>query len=103
MIIVGGGIGGITAAIALKRQGVAVAVYERAEALAEVGAGVSLWPNALKALYQLGMKASLEAMSFVSEAGAVRRADGTVLSYIGAGFYAPVRLSDDGPAPRRVA
>ena len=42
VIIVGGGIGGMTAAIALKRQGVDVAVYERAGALAEIGAGLSL-------------------------------------------------------------
>jgi 2-polyprenyl-6-methoxyphenol hydroxylase-like FAD-dependent oxidoreductase len=57
-----------------------VAVYERAAELAEVGAGVSLWPNALKALHQLGMKARLDAMSFVSEDGAIRTAAGTVLS-----------------------
>ena len=56
VIIVGGGIGGITAAIALKQQGIDVEVYERAAELKEVGAGVSLWPNALKALHQLGMK-----------------------------------------------
>lgn len=49
--IVGGGIGGITAAIALKQTGIDVEVYERAAELKEVGAGVSLWPNALKALH----------------------------------------------------
>ena len=47
VIIVGGGIGGMTAAIALKRQGVDVAVYERAGALAEIGAGVSLWTRTI--------------------------------------------------------
>ena len=80
VIIVGGGIGGITAAIALKQQGIDVEVYERAAELKEVGAGVSLWANALKALHQLGMKDALDAMSFVSQDAAVRRATGTFLS-----------------------
>jgi 2-polyprenyl-6-methoxyphenol hydroxylase-like FAD-dependent oxidoreductase len=80
VIIVGGGIGGMTAAVALKQKGIDVEVYERAAELKEVGAGVSLWPNALKALHQLGMKARLDSMSFVSQDGAVRRANGTILS-----------------------
>lgn len=80
MIVVGGGIGGLTAAIALKQAGVGVEVYERAAAITEVGAGVSLWPNALKALHLLGMQPSLEAMSFVSEVGGVRTPAGTMLT-----------------------
>ena len=80
VIIIGAGIGGLTAAIALARAGAGVDVYERSGELAEVGAGVSLWPNALKALYQLGMRPALDALSFVSAEGAVRSADGTILS-----------------------
>jgi 2-polyprenyl-6-methoxyphenol hydroxylase-like FAD-dependent oxidoreductase len=80
VIVVGGGIGGTTAAIALKRKGIDVEVYERAAELAEVGAGVSLWPNALKALHRLGMKARLDSLSFVSRHGAVRSASGVILS-----------------------
>ena len=80
VIVVGAGIGGLTAAIALTRRNIDVEVYERAPHLADVGAGVSLWPNALKALHQLGMKAALEALSFVSETGALRTADGRFLS-----------------------
>lgn len=80
VIIVGGGVGGITTAIALKQRGIDVEVYERTPELKEVGAGVSLWPNALKALHQLGMKATLDAMSFVSQHAAVRAAAGTILS-----------------------
>jgi salicylate hydroxylase len=49
VIIVGAGIGGTTAAIALKQEGIDVRIYERAEELKEVGAGVSLRPNALRA------------------------------------------------------
>ena len=54
-IVVGGGIGGLTAAIALGRAGVEAAVFERAEELREIGAGISLWSNAVKALKKLGV------------------------------------------------
>ena len=80
VLIIGAGIGGVTAAIALARKGIDVEIYERSPRLAEVGAGVSLFPNALKALHQLGLKSRLDAMSFVSAEGALRRADGRVLS-----------------------
>jgi FAD-dependent urate hydroxylase len=80
VMIVGAGIGGLTTAIALQRKGIEVDVYERVPELSEVGAGVSLWPNALKALHQLGLKPALDALSFVSETGALRRADGRFLS-----------------------
>jgi len=53
-VVVGGGIGGIAAAVALRRAGFDVRVYEQAQQLAEVGAGVSLAPNGLRMLYRLG-------------------------------------------------
>jgi 2-polyprenyl-6-methoxyphenol hydroxylase-like FAD-dependent oxidoreductase len=55
-------------------------VYERSAALGDVGAGISLWANALKALHQLGMKAGLDVLSFTSDEGALRTADGAVLT-----------------------
>jgi 2-polyprenyl-6-methoxyphenol hydroxylase-like FAD-dependent oxidoreductase len=48
--IIGGGIGGLTAASALSRAGIEVAVYEAAAELKEIGAGVALHPNAMKVL-----------------------------------------------------
>src|SRR5687768_192640 len=54
-MIVGGGIGGLTAAVALGRAGVEVAVFERAPELKEIGAGISLWANATRALGELGL------------------------------------------------
>ena len=54
-IVVGGGIGGISAAIALRRAGVEAAVFERAPGPPEVGAGVGLWSNALRVLKGLGL------------------------------------------------
>jgi 2-polyprenyl-6-methoxyphenol hydroxylase-like FAD-dependent oxidoreductase len=53
--IIGGGIGGLAAAVALRRTGWRVTVHERAPAFTEVGAGISLWPNALHALDRLGL------------------------------------------------
>jgi salicylate hydroxylase len=44
-VVVGGGIGGTAAAVALTRAGIDVQVYEQAARLTEVGAGVSLAPN----------------------------------------------------------
>jgi salicylate hydroxylase len=58
--IIGGGIGGLTAAMALKQAGQDVTVYERAPAFGEVGAGISITPNAAKGLYALGLKNFLE-------------------------------------------
>ena len=55
IIIAGGGIGGLAAAVALDRAGVDVAVYERAPAFTDVGAGMSLWPNATRILRSWGV------------------------------------------------
>ncbi|MBV9449872.1 MAG: FAD-dependent monooxygenase [Streptosporangiaceae bacterium] len=54
--IIGGGIGGLTAAIALSRAGIEVAVYEAAAELKEIGAGVALHPNAMKVLRAIGVE-----------------------------------------------
>jgi 2-polyprenyl-6-methoxyphenol hydroxylase-like FAD-dependent oxidoreductase len=55
VIVVGAGIGGLCAAIALRRAGADVAVYEQADALREVGAGVQLSPNATRILARWGL------------------------------------------------
>lgn len=54
-VVVGGGIGGLAAAVAFLRQGWDVEVLERATEITAVGAGLSLWPNALRALDALGL------------------------------------------------
>jgi 2-polyprenyl-6-methoxyphenol hydroxylase-like FAD-dependent oxidoreductase len=78
-IVVGGGIGGLTTAIALRRRGWRVRVLERADALTEVGAGISLWPNAVRALDTLGLGDAVRARGTVEIAGAIRTPDGGVL------------------------
>jgi salicylate hydroxylase len=53
--IIGGGIGGLAAALSLLRVGIDVHVYEQATTLAEVGAGVQISPNASRILHRLGL------------------------------------------------
>ncbi|MEQ9248532.1 MAG: FAD-dependent oxidoreductase, partial [Nitratireductor sp.] len=54
-IIVGAGIAGLTAALAMARRGLPVRIYERAPELTEVGAGLQLSPNATRLLARLGV------------------------------------------------
>lgn len=61
--IIGGGIGGLTAAIALRKTGHEATVYERAPAFDEVGAGISMTPNAVRGLTSLGLGNWLEEVS----------------------------------------
>ena len=63
--IVGGGIGGLTAALALLRHGIDVTVYEQATELKELGAGVQISPNGTKVLYSLGLGPEIENVGVV--------------------------------------
>jgi 2-polyprenyl-6-methoxyphenol hydroxylase-like FAD-dependent oxidoreductase len=63
VIIIGSGIAGLSAAIALRKVGIDTVVYERAPELREVGAGISLWANALRALDYIGVGESVRAVS----------------------------------------
>ncbi|MFI6090471.1 FAD-dependent monooxygenase [Streptomyces sp. NPDC051218] len=78
--IVGGGIGGLAAAIALHRRGWRVEVLERAPEFTEIGAGISLWPNALRALEVLGLDRTVRALGAVEATGGVRDRRGRWLS-----------------------
>lgn len=62
VVIAGGGIGGLTLALALLRQGYEVEVYEQAKQLSEVGAGLQLSANANRALFALGLRDGLHAV-----------------------------------------
>jgi salicylate hydroxylase len=57
--VVGGGIGGLTAALSLLQAGFDVQVYEQAAMLGEVGAGVQVSPNASRVLHRLGLAGQL--------------------------------------------
>ncbi|SNS83410.1 2-polyprenyl-6-methoxyphenol hydroxylase [Streptosporangium subroseum] len=82
-VIVGGGIGGLAAAVALRRIGWDVTVLERAREFTEVGAGLSLWPNGLRALELLGLREQVTALGVVEARGGVRDGKGRWLSRTG--------------------
>ena len=63
--IVGAGIGGLTAALALIRHGIAVDVYEQAPELKELGAGVQISSNGTRVLYALGLGEAIEKVGVV--------------------------------------
>jgi len=56
VIIIGAGMGGLSAACALRQRGIEAEVYERAPSLGEVGAGVQLGPNGVKVMSALGLE-----------------------------------------------
>jgi 2-polyprenyl-6-methoxyphenol hydroxylase-like FAD-dependent oxidoreductase len=71
-LVVGAGIGGLATAIALQRSGRDVLVLERATELWEIGAGISLWPNAVKALRRLDLGDAVEAAGAPAHDAALR-------------------------------
>ncbi len=66
--IIGGGIGGLTAAIAFARNGANVTVYEQAAAIAEVGAGIQITPNGARVLNRLMPGDALDAIGVRAQA-----------------------------------
>ncbi len=61
IVIAGAGIGGLTAALTLAGQGYHVVVLEKAERLADIGAGIQISPNAARILIALGLKDAIAA------------------------------------------
>ena len=61
ILISGAGIGGLTAALALAREGHSVEIFEQAKTLGEIGAGVTLAPNAMRVFGHLGLGPAIEA------------------------------------------
>ena len=70
--VIGGGIGGLAAAIALRQRGANVVVLEQAEAIREVGAGLQISPNGLRVLAALGLDTRLAEVSCRGQAVSLR-------------------------------
>ena len=85
--IIGGGIGGVAAGVALCQAGADVTVYERANELLEVGAGMMLWPNATRVLNELGLLERVAACSGPNDHFLVRSSEGAILMNIGLGRF----------------
>lgn len=64
VIIVGGGIGGLAAALCLAAKGIAVTVLEQSDRITEIGAGVQISPNGNRVLHGLGLADALEEVAF---------------------------------------
>ncbi|MBH0780292.1 FAD-dependent oxidoreductase [Nocardia bovistercoris] len=79
-VIVGGGIGGLATAIALSRRGWDVEVLERSPRLTALGAGLSLWSNALRALDALGVGAQVRARAREEVGAGIRDSRGRRLA-----------------------
>ena len=73
--IVGGGIGGLVLALALRERGISFEVYEQADGLREIGAAVALSANGTRELRRLGLGEQVEAVSVVPSALVIRRWD----------------------------
>jgi 2-polyprenyl-6-methoxyphenol hydroxylase-like FAD-dependent oxidoreductase len=80
ILIIGGGIGGLATAIGLRLHGHEPIVFEQASQLREVGAGVSLWPNALRAADHLGIGDAIHQQAVSEGQGGMRSWDGMLLS-----------------------
>jgi salicylate hydroxylase len=80
-VVVGGGLGGIAAAVALARAGIDVQVHEQAQQLTEVGAGVSLAPNGLRMLERLGAGAGVRQAGARYAAAQLRLWDGRTMEH----------------------
>ena len=66
-IVIGGGIGGLAAGVALRRAGIDAAVYERSPEIGQLGSGLFLWTNGVRALHHLGLGERVEAMGTAVE------------------------------------
>lgn len=75
--VVGGGIGGLAAAIGLRAAGWKVTVFERGTHLPETGTGLGMWSSALRALDRLGLGEQARKVGRPQASGAIRRPDGS--------------------------
>jgi salicylate hydroxylase len=88
ILVVGGGIGGLAAALAFERQRAEVIVCEQSPKLSEIGAGIGLAPNAVKALRALGLEEKINAIAWASEFAVIRSwQDGRPISRAYQGDY----------------
>ncbi|MEP6782841.1 MAG: FAD-dependent monooxygenase [Acidobacteriota bacterium] len=81
-LIVGAGIGGLSAGIALRQAGWNIRIFERADSPRELGFGLGLAPNALAALRELGVADVVTARGFQPRIGEFRRLSGKVFKRV---------------------
>jgi len=83
-LVVGAGIGGLTAALCLTKQGFDVKIFEQSNDVSEVGAGIQLSPNCSRILHYLGLEPALHRIAFLPESTEIRHwKSGSLLASIG--------------------
>ncbi|MEV0378691.1 FAD-dependent monooxygenase [Nonomuraea sp. NPDC050643] len=80
-VVIGGGVGGLTAGVALRRKGWDVTVLERVPAIEPVGSGLAISANALKALDAVGLGDDIRRLATAEGRLGLRRSDGTWLTH----------------------
>ena len=81
VLVAGGGIGGLTAALCLAKNGHEVQIFEQADEFVEAGAGVQLSPNCSRVLHYLGLEDALREKAFLPEGTQFRHwKNGNVIS-----------------------
>lgn len=88
ILVLGGGVGGLATAIALKCIGLDVSVFEQAASFERVGAGLSLWANASSALRYLGLETQALRQGAEIKSSQICRSDGRLLADAGVGDFA---------------
>ncbi len=78
--VIGAGIGGLSAAIALRAKGIEVVIFEQAEKPRAVGAGLHLWSNAVRALREIGAWDAIEPLSIPVEREQIFTSQGRLMA-----------------------
>lgn len=82
VVVIGAGIGGLTAGIALSQVGYQVEIYDRVTELRPIGAGISLWSNGVKVLNRLGLGTEIAAIGGAMQTMEYRHQNGELLNQI---------------------
>lgn len=83
VVVIGAGIGGLTAGIAMRQIGYEVEIYDRVKELKPVGAGISLWSNGVKVLNRLGLGDRIAKIGGIMNRMEYRNQQGEILNDIG--------------------
>ncbi len=82
ILVIGGGISGLAVALALHRSGHDVIVFEQTQEIKEVGAGLTIWPNAVRVLQQIGLGDVVPTIGMPANYRTIRTWRGELLSQI---------------------